>query len=565
LPRLFAGLLRVEGFSRLAERDPSDQARVRRFLATTISIQKEIVMARKKRSMVDLTFETPGDRKLVSISTPSGEIIHVPRSLLARPVGASVSLRGDRPLVYCGDGTPYVTQQDRYLPTTEEVGFAELEDGSLVELVRDPHRLERTAFAVWRNRKLKITDHIKHLGRILIPPRKHDHIWRYVVLPYGVAPYNTAQDLARRIRNGIRACVNIPNPYPSLLAAFSVYTWIADLLPTAVYLLISGLPESGKTTLVDTLRLFCRRSLCVADISSAAFQQACSLISPTLMMDETEIGHGTAGREARRYLRGGSSRGHVFLRRDFGGEVFGPKIICCENPPDDPALISKSIIIPMTEQDTSELKKPSDPEMVQLSREIQAQSLQFRLEKYRSIRLASVPGAERLNPRERDLLTAVAAPFAEDPHWCDLLLQSFENSGQLMKRTLPPDEAAVLDGLYAESHRSGGYRQMTVGDLAKSIFEIYKTAGQTMRLEPRAVGAILEKFGIRRNRVNSGYMFWIHRNTRDRIHELVKKFGFNLPLKSLELHPSITCEDCERLWATHDLPTDDEELELETK
>jgi hypothetical protein len=522
-------------------------------------------MAREKSSKADLRFGSPRNPQQVPVTTPSGDIIHVPRGLLARRVGASVTFRGDRPLVFCGDGTPYVTQQGRCLPTTEEVSFAELEDGSLLELVRDPHRLGRTALAVWRDGQLKTTDHLKRHGRILIPPRRHDHIWRYVVLPCGAAPYHSVQELARRIRKSIRSCVNIPNPYPSLLAAYSVYSWVADRLPVAVYLLITGLPESGKTTLVDTLRLFCRRSLCVADISSAAFQQACALISPTLMMDETELGHGSAGRDARRYLRGGSSRGHVFLRRDFGGEVFGPKIICCENPPDDPALISRSIIIPMTEQDTSQLKKPSDPEMVQLSREIQAQSLRFRLETYRSIQLASVPGAERLNPRERDLLTAVAAPFADDPRWCDLLLQSFEVTGQLMQRTLPPDEGAVLDGLYAESHRSGGYLQMTVGDLAKSIFEIYKTAGQTMRLEPRAVGAILEKFGIRRNRVNSGYMFWIHRNTRDRIHELVKKYGFNLPLKFLELQPEITCEACERMWASDEPVVDDEELEPETQ
>ncbi len=87
----------------------------------------------------------------------------------------------------------------------------------------------------------------------------------------------------------------------------------------------------------------------------------------------------------------------------------------------------------------------------------------------------------------------------------------------------------------------------------------------TRCIAPRAVGAILGKFGIPSTRRNSGYMFWIHRKTRDRVHELVKKYGVNLPLEFLELQPEITCEDCERLWATHDLSTDEEELELETK
>ncbi len=439
-------------------------------------------MARTRSSVFDQMPETAGNRGQISVTTPSGEIVHVPRGLLARREGAPEVLPGTRPLIYCSDGTPYITRLASYQPITKEVGFAELDDGSLVELVRDPHGLERTAFAVWRKGQVEITDHIEHHGRILIPPREHDHILRNVVLPYGVAPYNTTQDLARRIRKSIRSCVNIPNPYPSLLAAFSVYSWIADLLPTAVYLLVTGLPESGKTTLIETLRLFCRRSLFVGDVSSAAFHQACSLIYPTLMIDEAQLDYGSTGRDLRRLLRAGSTRGTVVLRKNFGGEVHGPKIICCENPPADPALVSRCISVHMTEQSTTGLKKPSDPEMLHLSREIQARSLQFRLEKYRSIRLASVPGAERLSPRERDLLTAVAAPFAEDPCWCDLLLQSFENSGQLMQRTLPPDEAAVLDGLYLEFHRYCADRLLAVGALARSISEVYQRAGQIMKL-----------------------------------------------------------------------------------
>jgi hypothetical protein len=517
-------------------------------------------MALKKSSRVEAMFEISGNREQVSILGPSGEIVHVPRRLLARQEDASAIQRGGRPFIYCYDGTPYITSQEGYQRRTEEVASAELEDGSLVELVRDPHGSERCTFAVWQNRNVKFANHLEDRDTMLVPLRRHDHILRNVVLPCGVAPYNTVKDLARRIRKGIRSCVEIPNPYPSLLAAFAVYTWIADRLPKAVYLLVTGLPESGKSTLLDTLRLFCRQGLVVGDISPAAFYEVCSLISSTLLIDEAELDW-----RMRRLLRVGSDRGHEVLRKGFGGEVYGPRVICRENVPDDPPLVSRCIAIRMTEHDTSKLHEPSDPEMLKLSQELQAQLLQFRFENYRSIQVAKVAGAERLSPRARNLLAAVAAPFAVHPNWCDLLLQSFEETGQSMQRSLPPDEAAVLDGLYAATHRNRADIQMAVGVLTTHIFEIYAAAGQTMKLEPRAVGAILDKFGIARIRRNPGWMFWTHWKLRDRVHELVKKYGLNLPPEFLAGSSPITCEYCERMWAPHVLQTDDDDLRDESE
>jgi hypothetical protein len=337
-----------------------------------------------------------------------------------------------------------------------------------------------------------------------------------------------------------------------------VYSWVADLLPKAVYLLITGPPESGKTTLVDTLRLFCRRGLSADDITPAALSQACSLISPTLMIDEFDLDHGSTGRGLQRLLRAGSSRGHAVLRKNFGAEVYGAKVICCENPPDDSALASRCIAIRMMEHDTSRLKKPSDSEMVQLSREIQGQLLQWRFENYRSIQPAKVSGAERLNPRERDLLAALAAPFAGDQDWCDLLLQSFQATGQTLQRSLAPDEAAVLDGLFAVTHRNDVFLQMSVGELTRHMFEIYKAAGQAVKLEPRAVGAILDKFVIARTRKNSGWMFFVHNKTRERVHELAKKYGLNIPLESLGVNSSVTCQYCDRIWPPYTPPSSDD-------
>jgi hypothetical protein len=57
----------------------------------------------------------------------------------------------------------------------------------------------------------------------------------------------------------IRCVVDVPDEYAVLLSAFVLYTWVADRLPTAVYLSVIGLSQSGKGTPRELLSLLCRR------------------------------------------------------------------------------------------------------------------------------------------------------------------------------------------------------------------------------------------------------------------------------------------------------------------
>ena len=73
-----------------------------------------------------------------------------------------------------------------------------------------------------------------------------------------------------------------------MAANFVVYTWLADRMPTAVYLFLTGLPQSGKTTLLEVFELLCRRPLLVSEITPAAVYEVCPQFGPTLLIDESE-------------------------------------------------------------------------------------------------------------------------------------------------------------------------------------------------------------------------------------------------------------------------------------
>ena len=367
-------------------------------------------MPRKQGSEPKLSLSKNRDE----LSALSSQIVRVPRRLPVRPDHALPMQSDDQFVLYRCAGTPYGIARDRGR-SCEEIAFAELQTGGIVEIVRDPRDAQHTQLAVWSNDEVELVDFFRTGDRILIPPRRHDHIVRNLVLPSGVAPYKSLRDLAHEIRRAICSCVRVPNPYPSLLAAWVVYTWVADRLAIAVHLCICGLPESGKTTLLELLRLFCRRSLLITDISAGGFYEACSLVSPTLMIDEAELDQRSSSQPVRRLLRAATNRDHSIMRKGSSYDVFGPKIICAENPPDDPALLSRCLVVRMVEEDTSGLQKPRDHELVALSQELQKQLLHFRLKNYKTIHAPQVPGAERLHPRLRDLVTTVAAAFRDDP------------------------------------------------------------------------------------------------------------------------------------------------------
>lgn len=482
-------------------------------------------------------------------SNPNTQIVRVPWRL--REAESRALELAPRPdiILYQADGT--LTLREEGPVQQEEIVTRALPDGRMVDLVRDPRDPDRFQLAVRNPDGMVVySDDLVFSNTRLKPARRGGYILSKVVLPSGVLPYESASKLAREIREIIRSCVEVPRPYDSLLAAFALYTWIADGLPIAVYVFITGLPASGKTTLLQVMRLVCYHSLLTADATPAGISHVCALVSPTLMMDEAELDRRGSSRALARLARAGSNRDQLIIRRGLYTDAFGPKIFCSENPPDDPALESRCIVIPMMAQDKPGLKRPTDLGIVARSQELQNRLLRFRLDRRQGIDLADVPDANlSLSTRRRDLLSALAAPFETGSEWPDLLLQCF-TSTEKAKPSLAPDKAAVLDGLWDVCHRSADYFVYTRSLLAR-IREIYKGEDQKMPLSPEAVGKIMRNnFGFSQPiHTNSGNGFLLHDPARRRIHGLVAKYGLQLQPDPSIANAKESCRFCKELEA----------------
>src|ERR1700732_4701715 len=82
-----------------------------------------------------------------------------------------------------------VLPKDR-LPEVQ-IDFAELEDGSLAEVIEDPADPNQTLLAISKRARIRLAGRVEDRGRMLVPMPRHTLGFSDVKLPRGVMPYNS--------------------------------------------------------------------------------------------------------------------------------------------------------------------------------------------------------------------------------------------------------------------------------------------------------------------------------------------------------------------------------------
>jgi hypothetical protein len=355
---------------------------------------------------------------------------------------------------------------------------------------------------------------------------------------YGIPPSEDV--LLERIERFLSCCLDLDSNYLFLLACFVISTWLADWLPVAPYIALVGLPGSGKSTALHALYLICRRGMVTTDISSAAFYQACDRLRPTLCIDEA------AGTGQKRMLfhllRSGTTRHALAFRQGQSYRAYGPKVVAWTEMPDDSALNSRCIIIPMQET-SQDLLRPMDPVIQRRADLLRANLHMYRIKNYRMLGLRTIPGVERLRSRDRDLYEALAFSIWNSSKACERLLDSFTN--QADREPLSPYQIAVLEGLFQQIHAYPDEGAFALRQLRKAVDNGLKESGEHFRLTEKAISGVLSTLGfLHRKRTNAGWVVLIDRHSRTRIHDLLSLYCIDSPAKSLSSQKLAECEIC---------------------
>lgn len=450
-------------------------------------------------------------------------------------------------------------KNSKELPFPEErlpevqVDFAELENGSLVEVIEDPDDPNQTLLAVFKRGRIRLAGQVEDRGRILVPIPRTTLGFADLKLPRGIMPFMSVAQLVKNVVNFIQWTVDVPHDYVLLLSAFVVYTWVADRLPTAVYLSVIGLPQSGKSTLLELLSLLCRRAVLAGDISQAATYQACNF-SPTLLIDEIDW---VASRTSsfRQVLRTGINPAARALRVRHSGSSFGPKVLSSLEASSDLALNSRCIQLAMAETNKSGLVRPSHPTMAKIASELRQRLLKFRFCTYKSIRPARVPGAEALRPRSQDIFCSLAAPLARNPHWTNFLWYFMKFCHDPVTREpLEPRQDALLATLWEIIHRESPLRYVRIGgemSLGTGTNEILLKAGERSSVTDKGVGRMLASMGFRnKQRTKNGWILWLNGSTLEPCHQLMKTHDNRyVPDWDFAQH-STTCAVCKAFFGS---------------
>jgi hypothetical protein len=217
--------------------------------------------------------------------------------------------------------------------------------------------------------------------------------------------------------------------------------------------------------------------------------------------------------------------------------AYCPKVVCWTELPNDAALNSRCIIIPLQETQRSNLLRLTDPKVQVDADNVRQMLQQYRLENYNRLSLARVPGDECLNSRTRDLYEALALPIA-DANIRGFLAMQFQQQQDFNREPLSPVQAAVLQTLDSYIHAYATDATCGNSNLTDAVNLRLKYDRELFHASPHQVGYVLTSFGLtQRKRTNTGWVLLLSRDTRERIHTLLRRYA-------LEIDSSVNREGC---------------------
>lgn len=325
----------------------------------------------------------------------------------------------------------------------------------------------------------------------------------------------TTVDLFNAVRESLTVR-SFPNEVALPITHFTFATWFAAHLPYAPCLLITG-PRLEACFLLELLECLVCHPLPLGPLTREFFFSIPMDLQPTLLIDHERMGRSTWD------LVLASNRRNAYVpRKDGLLNIYCAKAVYCGTEASDRILDDSALEINLSPF------RGRLPVLDADDKQQMAVEFQPRMQAYRERNLVQVRGSRfdvpEFTSAIRILSRTLGAPIVDAPELqagLRSLLWPYQENAQASNWS---DVACVVieaSLYYCHQEQAKKFR---VGEVARSASAILKGRGERTELEPKAIGAILRRLGLRPKRDSKGFAIRLDDKIRRHIHQLAYKF-----------------------------------------
>jgi hypothetical protein len=393
-------------------------------------------------------------------------------------------------------------------------------DGTVIDLAASPD-IRRPDLLFWDGKRATVAPRIQHGGIVYEAPELHPSIGQAIRFPAGTRRCSSATELFAEVAALLERYLGVQDVMAHELSLWNGSTWLSDVLPSPPPLVISGPAMAPAMTLFKLFSCVSRRALRLAGISRAALAALPMHLRPTLLINQPDLARGMS-----HLLRASNHRGLCVPAK--GGAIqdwVGSKAVFLgmESNPNPWSGVALWVSLPPAQPGLDVLDEQT---MTQIALHFLPRFMGFRLDWLGRKPETCYPGG-RLPFAESELAHNLLACVQHEPGLIQTvtpLLYSQEQ--EATQRRMRDPSIAVLEVLWNPAHQA---RELPVKKITEYLNLRLRTRGEEYEYSEADVGRMLSHYGFRRDRIASGMVLRFSSEHKQLLHQLVRKFGLDLP------------------------------------
>jgi hypothetical protein len=353
--------------------------------------------------------------------------------------------------------------------------------------------------------------------RVFRPGKVDASVARAILFPTHAAPYGSTRELFEAAFGVIKRFSGLDDAGARLLTYAVLASWVVEFTEVPISLALVGPPSPERRQLLRVLRCLFRRALLLGEVSLAGVSSLPMEIAPTLFIERCE-----RSLQFRKFLEATSSRDAQILSKGRILNACCAKVLCIEEPLSDATPGWLTIELPGATTN-GPLPVLDASAQQQLLEEFQPKFEMFRLINYNLVR-ASVFDLPEINSQARDVARCLGAVVASD---CELQAQLAEllkdPDHHVYAETTNELQSVVIEALLSSSHQAKK-ECLGVAEITTMVNKTLERHGESLEMNPRAVGNILRALGFSTQRLSATRRgIFLLNSVRRHIHQLAAR------------------------------------------